>query len=91
MIRERRVTYDDWSRLITTLPEESVINRSYATHSSDELATMLEVVHSDGATRTLAGEQKFEGLQRLTGNTGLDTLYHSDAFGRVDGIEQGAL
>ncbi|PBQ20123.1 sugar-binding protein [Pseudomonas congelans] len=63
-------SYDAWSRMTTTtLPDESVINRSYATHSSDELATTLEVVHSDGTTKTLAGKQNFDGLQRLTSST----------------------
>ncbi|AVB20919.1 sugar-binding protein [Pseudomonas avellanae] len=62
--------YDAWSRMITTsLPDESVINRLYAAHSSAELATTLEVVHSDGTTKTLAGEQDFDGLQRLTSST----------------------
>ncbi|NAT25928.1 RHS repeat-associated core domain-containing protein [Pseudomonas syringae] len=59
--------YDSWSRMVsTTLPDTSVINRSYALQSSDELPTALEVVHQDGTTRTQAGRQEFDGLGRLT-------------------------
>ncbi|WP_230202676.1 RHS repeat-associated core domain-containing protein [Pseudomonas syringae] len=58
--------YDSWSRMVsTTLPDTSVINRSYALQSSDELPTALEVVHQDGITRTQAGRQEFDGLGRL--------------------------
>ncbi len=65
-----RFSYDAWSRMTaTTLPDESVVHRGYAAHSGAELATVLEVVHSDGTTRTLAGEQVFDGLQRLTRST----------------------
>ncbi|SDW54750.1 RHS repeat-associated core domain-containing protein [Pseudomonas syringae] len=66
----RRLTsfrYDSWSRMVsTTLPDGSVINRSYASQSGDELPTALEVVHQDGTTRTQAGRQEFDGLGRLT-------------------------
>ncbi|WP_024677961.1 RHS repeat-associated core domain-containing protein [Pseudomonas syringae] len=66
----QRVTlfrYDSWSRMVsTTLPDTSVINRSYALQSSDELPTELEVVHQDGTTKTQAGRQEFDGLGRLT-------------------------
>ncbi|WP_235810040.1 RHS repeat-associated core domain-containing protein [Pseudomonas syringae group genomosp. 3] len=59
--------YDSWSRMVsTTLPDNSVINRSYALQSSDELPTALEVVHQDGTTKTQAGRQEFDGLGRLT-------------------------
>ncbi|WP_259639611.1 RHS repeat-associated core domain-containing protein [Pseudomonas syringae group genomosp. 3] len=67
--RQRRTLfrYDSWSRMVsTTLPDTSVINRSYALQSSDELPTALEVVHQDGTTRTQAGRQEFDGLGRLT-------------------------
>ncbi|AAO55747.1 YD repeat protein [Pseudomonas syringae pv. tomato str. DC3000] len=60
-------SYDNWSRMVSsTLADGSVINRSYAPQSSSELATMLEVVHQNGTTRTVAGTQKFDGLERVT-------------------------
>ncbi|RML94729.1 YD repeat protein, partial [Pseudomonas syringae pv. maculicola] len=52
-------SYDNWSRMVSsTLADGSVINRSYAPQSSSELATMLEVVHQNGTTRTVAGTQQ---------------------------------
>jgi RHS repeat-associated protein len=60
-------SYDAWSRLVSsTLPDRSVVSRDYALHSSAELPTALNVLFSDGVTRILAGEQEFDGLQRLT-------------------------
>lgn len=59
--------YDAWSRMATTLlPDNSVITRDYAAHSSAELPIALEVIHEDSTTKTLAGTQGFDGLQRLT-------------------------
>ncbi|WP_163019872.1 hypothetical protein, partial [Pseudomonas viridiflava] len=52
--------------ITTTLADTSVVERSYAVHSSAELPEKIEVIHAEGTTRTLAGEQVFDGLQRLT-------------------------
>ncbi|WP_223113802.1 RHS repeat-associated core domain-containing protein [Pseudomonas syringae] len=65
--RSTLFSYDSWSRMIsTTLPDGSAVKRDYALHSSSELPIKLEVVHADGKTTTLAGEQTFDGLGRLT-------------------------
>ncbi|WP_164705081.1 hypothetical protein, partial [Pseudomonas viridiflava] len=79
--------YDAWSRMITTtLPDTSVVERSYAVHSSAELPEKIEVIHADGATRTLAGEQVFDGLQRLTqtriGNR-IETFTYEDGRSQI--------
>lgn len=59
--------YDAWSRMVSiTLPDDSVILRDYAPHSSAELPIALNVIKPDGETRTLVGEQEFDGLERLT-------------------------
>ncbi|WP_295474908.1 RHS repeat-associated core domain-containing protein [uncultured Pseudomonas sp.] len=64
---ERTVyAYDAWSRLTeNTLPDNSVIIRHYAPHSSEALATAIEVRDAAGAN-TLMGEQGFDGLSRLS-------------------------
>ncbi|QHF05823.1 sugar-binding protein [Pseudomonas asturiensis] len=60
-------SYDAWSRMITTtLPDLSVVRRDYALHSNAELPVSLEVAHPDGTTKTVAGTQAFDGLERMT-------------------------
>lgn len=61
-----RYEYDLWSRLTrTVLPNQSVLEREYAPHSSAELATELRVSR-DGINFSLAGRQQFDGLARMT-------------------------
>ncbi len=61
-----RFSYDPWSRMVSTvLPDTSVISREYASHSSAEWPTVLRVQHPNGG-ETLAGEQVFDGLGRMT-------------------------
>jgi YD repeat-containing protein len=60
-------SYDPWSRMVSsTLPDKSVVTREYALHSSAELPIALRVLHPDGDTLTVAGEQVFDGLERMT-------------------------
>ncbi|MBI6704755.1 RHS repeat-associated core domain-containing protein [Pseudomonas viridiflava] len=85
--QETLYRYDAWSRMITTtLPDTSVVERSYAVHSSAELPEKIEVIHADGTTRTLAGEQVFDGLQRLTqtriGNR-IETFTYEDGRSQI--------
>ncbi|WP_447770947.1 RHS repeat domain-containing protein [Pseudomonas kilonensis] len=61
--------YDTWSRLVTsTLPDDSIVKRSYAEHSTLELPVGMSV-SADGVTETSVGEQQFDGLGRLTRTT----------------------
>ncbi|WP_460318724.1 RHS repeat domain-containing protein [Pseudomonas ogarae] len=56
--------YDPWSRLISsTLPDETVVDRTYAAHSTLELPVAISV------NETPVGEQEFDGLGRLTRTT----------------------
>ncbi|WP_143496914.1 RHS repeat-associated core domain-containing protein, partial [Pseudomonas sp. Irchel s3a18] len=60
--------YDPWSRLSsTTLPDGTRINRQYAEHSSASLPVSLKVNPNGNveASPLLAGEQAFDGLDRL--------------------------
>ncbi|WP_227443975.1 RHS repeat-associated core domain-containing protein [Pseudomonas cannabina] len=60
-------SYDAWSRMVRTrLPDSSEAHREYELFSTTELPTSLNVIHPDGITKTLTGEQKFDGLRRLT-------------------------
>ncbi|MCK9751108.1 sugar-binding protein [Pseudomonas syringae pv. syringae] len=60
-------SYDAWSRMVRTrLPDSSEAHREYEPFSTTELPTSLSVIHRDGITKTLTGEQKFDGLGRLT-------------------------
>jgi RHS repeat-associated protein len=61
-----RFVYDVWSRMVSsTLPDGSIVQRTYAAHSTSELQVALRV-SGDGANFTLVGEQEFDGLERLT-------------------------
>ncbi|MNM07558.1 tRNA3(Ser)-specific nuclease WapA precursor [compost metagenome] len=60
--------YDARSRLVSnTLPDATVITRSYAPHSASELPVALSV--NGGGAVTLVGTQDFDGLGRLTRTT----------------------
>ncbi|QCY12720.1 RHS repeat-associated core domain-containing protein [Pseudomonas sp. MPC6] len=60
--------YDMFNRMIkTTLPNDDVIERTYAPHSSGELPITLKVTPVDSQQLpVLAGVQAFDGLERLT-------------------------
>ncbi|WP_256207089.1 RHS repeat domain-containing protein [Pseudomonas sp. P97.38] len=61
--------YDPWARLISsTLPDDSIVKRTYAAHSTLELSVALSV-SGDGVNETPVGEQEFDGLGRLTRST----------------------
>ena len=61
--------YDAWSRLISsTLPDETVVKRTYADHSASPLPVAL-LVDGNGASNLTVGEQAFDGLERLTRTT----------------------
>lgn len=63
-------TYDAFGRELTrTLPDGSILTRTYAPHLSGEQVTSISVTGPDaqGQTRTwLLGTQTFDGLGRLT-------------------------
>jgi RHS repeat-associated protein len=61
--------YDARSRLISsTLPDETLVKRTYAAHSASELPVALSV-NGDGSNEIAVGEQEFDGLGRLTRTT----------------------
>lgn len=64
-----RFAYDAWSRLVSsTLPDQSVVTRTYADHSTSDLPVGLKVTGSN-AIEINVGEQEFDGLGRLTRTT----------------------
>jgi len=76
--------YDPWSRLISsTLPDDSIVKRTYAAHSTLELPETLSV-SGDGVTEIRVGEQAFDGLGRLTRSTiGTRTEHYSYDAGHM--------
>jgi RHS repeat-associated protein len=66
--RTTAYTYDAWGRLLrTTLPDNTQVERSFATHSTTDLTTRLHVLPGDSpANGVVVGEQDFDGLLRLT-------------------------
>ncbi|MDQ0127226.1 RHS repeat-associated protein, partial [Pseudomonas lini] len=60
--------YDAFGRMVkTTLPNDDVIERTYAPHSSSELPITLKVTPIDSQQPpVIAGVQAFDGLERLT-------------------------
>nr|WP_279382101.1 RHS repeat-associated core domain-containing protein [Pseudomonas sp. OA65] len=76
--------YDPWSRLISsTLPDDSIVKRTYAAHSTLELPETM-TVSGDGVTETRVGEQAFDGLGRLTRSTiGTRTEHYSYDAGHM--------
>lgn len=62
-------SYDARSRLISnTLPDDTVVKRTYADHSASQLPVAL-VVNGNGVINRTVGEQAFDGLERLTRTT----------------------
>ncbi|SEC52235.1 RHS repeat-associated core domain-containing protein [Pseudomonas taetrolens] len=66
--RVSRHRYDSWGRLLSsTLPDLTVINHTYAPHSTAALATSLAVKPGNKLRPAVTvGEQRFDGLSRLT-------------------------
>jgi RHS repeat-associated protein len=66
--RTTKYVYDAFNRMIrTTRPDDTVVERRYAPHSSAELPIALQVTPVDATEGpVLAGTQVFDGLKRLT-------------------------
>ena len=66
--RSTHYEYDSRRRVARTrLPDQTVVERSFAEHSRDELPTAIQVIPGDDQQTTLLlGEQQFDGLDRLT-------------------------
>jgi YD repeat-containing protein len=63
-------TYDPFSRVSTqTLPDSTVVTRTYAPQSGAPLDKTISVTASDGTQYPLLGEQTFDGLGRLLTTT----------------------
>ncbi|WP_248797035.1 RHS repeat domain-containing protein [Pseudomonas sp. MWU13-2105] len=63
--RITRFSYDPWSRMLsTTLPDNTQVQRTYATHSTSPLPVSLKA--RQGVNETTIGTQVFDGLERLT-------------------------
>lgn len=61
--------YDARSRMVkSTLPDTSVVTRSYADHSAAALAVEVSV-NINGTDVIRMGERKYDGLGRMTSNT----------------------
>lgn len=57
--------YDAFGRMLkSTLPDNAVVERRYALHSTEDLPTWIGV-HANGNVKKL-GEQAFDGLDRMT-------------------------
>ncbi|AMZ70283.1 MULTISPECIES: RHS repeat-associated core domain-containing protein [Pseudomonas] len=82
--RKTLYSYDPWSRMVTTtLPDQCVVSREYATHSRSELPTALWVKPASGSSPdpVLIGTQTFDGLERLTET---QTGMRSETLGYID-------
>lgn len=66
--RSTHFQYDSRRRVAhTRLPDQTVVERSFAEHSRGELPTAIRVIPGDDQQTTLLlGEQQFDGLDRLT-------------------------
>ncbi|WP_109513634.1 RHS repeat domain-containing protein [Pseudomonas ovata] len=63
--RITRFGYDAFDRLLdNTLADGSIVSRTYAAHSSEDLPVSIRV--QDGIKQSLLGEQVFDGLDRRT-------------------------
>ncbi|WP_332382938.1 RHS repeat-associated core domain-containing protein, partial [Burkholderia ambifaria] len=75
-------TYDVYGRVLTqTLPDGSVVSRTYAPHLTGEQAATISLTASGDRTAQCLGEQWFDGLGRKIRHTcgGRITTYHYDA------------
>ncbi|CAM3964626.1 YD repeat protein [Pseudomonas reidholzensis] len=61
-------SYDAWGRMLTsTLPDNTLLERAYAAHSSADLPISLSVTPANTALpRQVVGTQAFDGLDQLT-------------------------
>ena len=66
--RVTRYSYDSKGRMISTiLPDRTVVGHRYAEHSCAELPTAITVKPGNNALEPVTvGEQRFDGLERLT-------------------------
>ncbi|HGY3148416.1 TPA: RHS repeat-associated core domain-containing protein [Morganella morganii] len=68
-----KFTYDAFGRVITTkLPDGTIVNKEYAKHTIDELATAIQVIGKDtfGNTKKwFIGSRVFDSLGRITEET----------------------
>lgn len=66
--RTTQYVYDAFDRMLKSiLPDDTVVERRYAPHSSAELPITLQITPNDaGQDPILAGAQSFDGLERLT-------------------------
>ncbi|WP_082481464.1 RHS repeat domain-containing protein [Pseudomonas sp. Leaf127] len=63
--RITRFGYDAFDRLLdNTLADGSIVSRTYAAHSTEDLPVSIRV--QDGVKQSLLGEQVFDGLDRRT-------------------------
>lgn len=69
--RSTHFGYDIRGRVQSTrLPDETLVSRTFAAHSTGDLATTIKVVPGDDPnTELLVGERTFDGLHRLTSLT----------------------
>lgn len=59
--------YDAWGRMFETQrPDGTVVTRTFAGHSSNELTTLLEIRDKSGAPAQPACKRTFDGLERVT-------------------------
>ncbi|QIU88415.1 RHS repeat-associated core domain-containing protein [Yokenella regensburgei] len=78
-------TYDAFGRVLTqTLPDASVVTRTYAPHLTGNQIASISVTGKDGQGKTktwVLGTQEFDGLARLTKRTsgGRTTIYTYDS------------
>ncbi|MGH8467071.1 MAG: hypothetical protein ACRER5_23255, partial [Pseudomonas sp.] len=66
-----RFDYDEWGRMIaTTLPDGTLMERSYVPHSVDSLPVRIQVTDVEAELPpVVVGEQTFDGLSRLATRT----------------------
>ncbi|MFB4394760.1 MULTISPECIES: RHS repeat-associated core domain-containing protein, partial [unclassified Pseudomonas] len=65
-----RFAYDAWGRMVSTQrPDGTTLVRRFASHSSNELTTELELVPEGSQTGSLICKRGFDGLERLTSLT----------------------
>jgi YD repeat-containing protein len=63
---EEAFARDAFDRLVDhTLANGAVVHRDYAPHSSEDLPTLIKVIHQDGKTESVLGHQAFDGLDRM--------------------------
>ncbi|WP_416466470.1 RHS repeat-associated core domain-containing protein [Pseudomonas sp. LFS044] len=65
-----RFSYDVWDRMASTeRPDGSLLLRRFASHSTNELTTELELSPANGGASSIVCKRAFDGLERLTSLT----------------------